>query len=301
MHDKNSLFIELNSDYRKAIFLAGTGRSGTTWVSSIINYDNEYRDIFEPFHPYKVNLVKHFKYRQYLRPENQSREFIEPTEFILSGKLRNEWTDQFNKKTFCQKRMVKDIRANFFLKWLHTHFPEVPIILLLRHPCAVVNSKIYLGWGDHLEELLAQPELIDDFLSPFLNELKAAKTDFEKQVFLWCLENYVPLKQFKKGEIHLAFYENFCVNSRQEVQAVFDFIGKKFNNSVLEVLGKPSATIRKESPINTTTNILDGWKKHITDVQLQRTIEILEIFGLDKIYCDDLLPNSTAAHALMSE
>lgn len=300
MHTEK-IFFDLNSDYKQSIFLAGTGRSGTTWVSSIINYDNEYRDIFEPFHPYKVSIVKHFRYRQYLRPDNQAREFIEPTKAILSGKVKNKWTDQFNKKTFCQKRMIKDIRANFLLKWLHVHFPEVPIILLLRHPCAVVNSKLYLGWEDHLDELLAQPELVEDFLFPFIQEIKSAKTAFEKQVFLWCLENYVPLKQFRKGEIHLAFYENFCKNPHREIEHLFKFLGKMYNNSVLTILNQPSATSRKESSIITTTeNVVDSWRKHITDAQIQRTIEILKIFDLDKMYSQESLPNTTAAYSLLS-
>ena len=33
--------IDRDPDHRKAIFLAGTGRSGGTWVSEIINQHNE--------------------------------------------------------------------------------------------------------------------------------------------------------------------------------------------------------------------------------------------------------------------
>jgi hypothetical protein len=47
---------DLNNDFRNTIFLAGTGRSGTTWLSNIINYKNEYRYMFEPFQSKKVNI-----------------------------------------------------------------------------------------------------------------------------------------------------------------------------------------------------------------------------------------------------
>jgi hypothetical protein len=298
---KKNIFIELNSDYKQAIFLAGTGRSGTTWVSSIINYNNEYRDVFEPFHPYKVSLVEHFKYRQYLRPNSKQQEFIQPAKAILSGQLKNKWTDQFNQRVFCQKRMIKDIRANFLLKWLHHNFPEVPIILLFRHPCAVVNSKLHLGWGNHLDELLAQPELVEDFLQPFKQEITAAQTDFEKQIFLWCLENYVPLKQFTSAEIHLAFYENFCKEPKVEIERLFTFLGKKFDDNVFATLNKPSATSRQESAIITTGNIVDSWKTHVTEEQLKRAIEILSLFGLDTIYSQEPLPNVSGAYALMKK
>ena len=64
-----SFFVDLSTDYRDTILLAGSGRSGTTWVSDIMNYDNEYRYIFEPFHPRKVDFSKEFGHRKYMHPE----------------------------------------------------------------------------------------------------------------------------------------------------------------------------------------------------------------------------------------
>jgi len=43
------LVIDRDADHRKSIFLAGTGRSGGTWLSDILNQRNEYRLVFEPF------------------------------------------------------------------------------------------------------------------------------------------------------------------------------------------------------------------------------------------------------------
>ena len=37
--------------YQDAIWLVGEARSGTTWVSDLINWDKRYREMFEPFHP----------------------------------------------------------------------------------------------------------------------------------------------------------------------------------------------------------------------------------------------------------
>jgi hypothetical protein len=294
------LYIDFNSDYKKSIFIAGTGRSGTTWVSSIINYNNEYRYIFEPFYSDKVSNVKNFKYRQYLRPDDRGKEFIEPTKAILSGKVRSKWTDRFNKRFISNKRLIKDIRANLLLSWIHNNFPSVPIILLLRHPCAVVNSHLKLNWDNHLDEILAQAELIEDFLEPFKQKILLAETDFEKQIFLWCIENYVPLKQFKRGEIHLAFYENFCECPKDEIERLFSFLGKKFDETIFLNLSKPSSMSRKESAVITGDSIVDSWRKHITDEQLQKAVEIMSLFGLDRIYSEEVMPDVSSAYALMS-
>jgi len=290
---------DLNSDYRNTIFLAGTGRSGTTWISKVINHRNEYRYMFEPFHPYKVNICNHFRYRQYLRPENKEPRYLRTAEKILSGQINNYWIDSHNNKLFAKKRLIKDIRANLMLKWIHVNFPDMPIILLLRHPCAVANSKLKLNWNTHLEEFLAQDELIEDHLAPFKKEIEKARDDFEKHVFLWCIENYLPIKQFSVGKIHLAFYENYCADPREEIRRLFLFLNKNIDESVFAKLCIPSELTRKDSAIITGDSLIDGWRKYITNEQIRRTIDILNIFGLDKIYSEESIPNIERAYKIL--
>jgi len=295
----SKVYIDCNLNYTNSIFLAGTGRSGTTWISNIINYKNEYRFIFEPFHPYKVYSFRKFRYRQYFRPENNDSEFIEPVESMLSGRLRNVWSDSLNKRFISNKRLIKDIRANLILKWIYVNFPGIPIILLLRHPCAVAYSKCKLNWDTHLEEFLAQDDLITDFLSPFKDEIKKTESTFEKHLFLWCIENYVPLKQFNEGEIHLAFYENFCANPEYEIDRLFQFLGKTYDDAVFKNLKIPSVETRHESSIITGENMVDSWRKHIPNEQVQRAAHILGLFGLDKVYSQESLPNIDNAYSMM--
>ena len=49
------------------IIVAGMGRSGTTWGVNIINHDNSYRVLFEPFSPASVVEAEEFEYVQYIR------------------------------------------------------------------------------------------------------------------------------------------------------------------------------------------------------------------------------------------
>ena len=294
-------YIDYNKDYRNSIFLAATGRSGSTWLSNIVNYKNEYRYIFEPFHPYEVRICRNFKYRQYLRPDNKDKAYIEPVRKILLGKVRNNWVNSQNKKLIANKRLIKDIRANLLLKWIHIKFPGIPIVLLLRHPCAVANSKLKLRWNTHLEEFLSQEELIEDFLNPFKKEINKAQSIFEKHVFLWCIENYIPLKQFRIGDIHLVFYENLCVNPEYEIKRLFLFLNKRFDEAIFSNLKKPSPLSRQDSAIITGGSLIDSWKKYITKEQIQRTTDILNIFGLDNIYSQGSMPNIENAFKMLGE
>jgi hypothetical protein len=80
------LYVDLGKgDHRGSVFLAGTGRSGTTWLSDVVNHRGGYRYVFEPFHPGKVEAFAHFRPRQYLRPDDRREEFLGPARRVLTG------------------------------------------------------------------------------------------------------------------------------------------------------------------------------------------------------------------------
>ena len=290
------VYVDLGKgDPRSSVFLAGSGRSGTTWLSEIINHRRGYRYVFEPFNPREVDSFGHFRTKQYLRPEDRREKFLEPARLALTGRLRDRWTDRFNGRIVARRRLIKDIRANLLLGWMRANFPGMPIILLFRHPCAVVASRLALGWKDHLSETMEQRELVEDFLFSMEAEIRAAKGDFERHLFLWCIENYVPLKQFRPQEVHLTFYENLLARPEAELQSLFASLGEDFDERVYRRLRRPSPLSRK----NTPSPSLEGWRTRVSANQLERTIEILGLFGLDHLYGEGAMPDPSCAYALM--
>ena len=281
-------------DHRNSVFLAGSGRSGTTWVAGIINHRKRYRLVFEPFNPGRVDLCEHFRRKQYLRPDDRREEYLGPAREILAGRIRDPWTDRFNTRLVARRRLIKDIRANLLLGWMRANFPEVPVVLLLRHPCAVAASRLALGWKDNLWETMDQEDLVEDFLLPMEDGIRASRDAFERHVYSWCIENYVPLRQFGPGEIHLAFYENFLSCPEDEIRRLFAFLREDFDGRVFRALRRPSPLSRKgESPST------EAWRHHVTDAQLERSAEILGLFGLDRVYGEGAMPDPSGARALM--
>ena len=103
-------FIDYGS-HRKAVLLAGSGRSGTTWIAQLISSRGGWRLMFEPFHSRQIDLLSDWNYRQYLRPGDRDDRFVEPAARILTGKLRHPWVDRFNPSLLARRRLVKEIRA----------------------------------------------------------------------------------------------------------------------------------------------------------------------------------------------
>jgi hypothetical protein len=282
-------------DHTSSVFLAGSGRSGTTWLSQIINHGRRYRYVFEPFNPREVGPFAHFGTKQYLRPEDRRKEFLEPARLALTGRLRDPWADRFNGRIVARRRLIKDIRANLLLGWMRANFPGMPIILLLRHPCAVVASRLALGWKDNLSETMEQQELVEDYLLPMEAEIRAARDDFERHLFLWCIDNYVPLKQLGPEEVHLTFYEKVLARPEEELRGLFASLGDSFDERVYAKLRLPSPLSRRNAPAPS----LEGWRTRVGSDHLERTIEILRLFGLDHLYGEGAMPDPSGAYALL--
>jgi Sulfotransferase family len=290
------LYVDLGKgDHRDSVFLAGSGRSGTTWLSEVINHSGGYHYVFEPFNPARVGAFGHFRSKQYLRPDDTREEFLKPASLALTGALKSSWTDRFNRALVARRRLIKDIRANLLLGWMRANFPDMPIVLLLRHPCAVVASRLALGWKDNLSETMEQQDLVEDFLLPMETGIHAARDAFERHLILWCIDNYVPLRQFAPGEIHLTFYENLLISPEAELQSLFTFLGEDLDDRTCDRLDRPSPLSRKDAPIPS----VDGWRVRVDACQLQRVGEILALFGLDGVYGEGPMPDPSGAYVLM--
>jgi hypothetical protein len=296
----SKIYVNTNYDPKNTILIAGTGRSGTTWIAKLINHDNEYRDMFEPFAPQYTKEWRKYKYKQYIGIEDQREEIADAAKKILSGKVRNNWVDQYNRKFFCKKRIIKEIRGNFLLKWINHQFSEIPIVFVMRHPCAVALSRIRLGWDQHFNSIITQKNLVNDFFTDSIGKIKDLKTEFEKQIFLWCLENYVPLRQISKKEMYIAHYEHFCSNPEKEIRRLFEWLKIDYTKRFMDAVKSPSAVTERHSAIMTGGDLIDSWRKDVSECEINQAVKILKIFGLNEVYNQSSLPRSTSGFSVYS-
>lgn len=128
-------------NYKEAIWLVSDGRSGSTWLSDLINSDRAYRELFEPFHPHIVNKARHFALFQYLRPEDTNSPAGEFLRLVFSGKFKHLRSDVSKPRLFYKGLLVKDIFAHLLMPWVNQNISHVKKILLIRNPFAVALSK----------------------------------------------------------------------------------------------------------------------------------------------------------------
>jgi hypothetical protein len=264
-------------------------------VSEILHSGGAFRAIDEPFHPGRLSLTRAFKPRQYLRPGDRDKRLLDPATRIVSGRVRSPWIDRYNRTLLPRKRLVKETRGNLLLPWLSASFPGMPIVLVIRHPCAVVASQFALepDWQVDLRRFTSQQALMEDYLEPFGEEIEAAAvrgSEFERHIFAWCIDYFVPLSFFGPGDIHVIFYEWLSMRPAEEVERLFASLRRPVPDGALERVGRPSATTGARSAVLAGDDPVEQWRQDVTPAQLRRGVEIVSMFGLDAIYGEEGRP-----------
>lgn len=272
--------------------MAGTARSGTTWLGDLIASQIPCRILFEPFNPNLVPEYSNFHYFQYMRSGSSNPALHDFAKKVFSGEIRNRWIDHQNEQILPKYRLIKEIRANLSLKWLHDNFPTVPIVFLIRHPCAVVASRMELGWatdGD-IYPFLSQPDLVCDHLSEHLDFIRSVRTEEEKHAIIWSVSNLVPLKQFEPGKLKIVYYEDLCTQPDMELASIFASIGQSHVPTAMVKTNQPSQTTRETSAVVSGNDKITHWKKRLSPTQIENILRVVERFGLHHIYADSDLP-----------
>ncbi len=285
------LYRDDNRRLADSILVAGTARSGTTWLGDILAGENG-RILFEPFHPQKIDALRDLSYFPYLRPDEPNAQLAAYGRQVFSGTVRHPWIDREIGQLRPTFRVIKEIRANLFLKWLHVQFPEVPQLLIVRHPCAVALSRRQLGWATDSDILafLQQRPLLDDHLAPHLETINRAQTDLEKHASIWCVSHLVPLRQFAPDELTIIFYENLCLHPERELARIEGVVKRPCPLTTLESLTKPSPTTVASSAVLTGDDRVTQWQKRLSAAEIKEILDIVAAFGLDYLYRDSALP-----------
>ena len=291
--------LDLAPDHRASVLLAGSGRSGTTWLGEVIDRHHDHRVMFEPLKATAVPAVRHFANGQYLRPGDSDPRFVEPITRIVTGRLRNPWADHLNHVLIARKRLIKEIRANLLLGAIADRFDGMPIVLLVRHPMAVAASRRQLGWVDQLEVALRQPALVTDHLAPQRDFLAGLTDPFARTVAQWCIETVVPLRATSPEQVCLVSYEHLLTDPRVQAERVLRRVGQQPDEALEAALDKPSRLSRADSAVRTGADRTAAWRRHVSAPDLASAAEVLAEFGLDRIYrVDEAAPDLAALTAL---
>lgn len=290
----------LLGNYEEVVWIIGDGRSGTTWVSDVVNWDKRYREMFEPFHPRFVPDAGFMMPHHYIRRNDEDEEMLNFAGRVFSGRFLNNRVDSENNSLLYKGLLIKDIFANLMCYWAVSRFPYVRPVLLMRNPFSVAVSKYKKRewyWMTDPLDFLLQLDLKRDYLLPFEDEIRRVSRENNfilNQVLIWSIINYVPLRQFSPGELHVCFYEDIYASPLSEVSRLVNYVGGRERGVIdipEEIVKRPSRVIGEESNLLAGTSPITSWRNELDSNLIDSGLRILDAFGLADLYDDVSMPN----------
>jgi len=266
--------------------VAGTARSGTTWLAELIASQQPTRIMFEPFDPIHVPDFAPFPQFLYVRPGEHNVELHAFCERLFTGQIRHPRIDKTIDVLRPKARLVKDVRANLLLKWINSQFPDLPLVLILRHPCAVVTSRMELGWAtdDDISPMMSQHQLIEDHFQDQVDVIKGARHDEEKHAIIWSMHNAVPLSQFKNGGLTVVKHEDFIADPRSSLKSLCKSIGWTYDDKLDRIYRRPSRTSSRTTALRGGAAANRRWQNSLSSSQIDRVMRVVDAFGLGHLY-----------------
>ena len=194
-------------------------------------------------------------------------------------------------------RVIKDICSNLFLHKIKELRPQIPIIYIVRHPCAVVYSRLAkkewsTGWGWHSHLFNDQSEYINRY---FHGKKIIPNNELEDHAISYCHENYLPLKAFQPQiGFHLCYYENLVLNKEVEMARICSYIERTMgrlrtaqNPIQLEDVYVTMNSKNVKYLAENKTEYINRWKKKLSEDEIRKITDIIKKFGLEDV-CDKI-------------
>lgn len=287
--------------YDNVTWLVSDGRSGSTWLSDLLNWDRKYRELFEPYHPFQVKQVKDFSLFQYLRIETTDSPLCTFLENVFTGNFKHLRADVSKPQLLYDGLLIKDIFAHLLMPWVDYHLPSVKKIILIRNPFSVALSKQKLSnnwiWMKNPKDFLEQKDLLVDYLLPYEDLIADSGDDFIlNQILIWSIIHFIPLNSLDTQKIHIVFYEDLLTNPQNEIMKIFNFVGKHYSEceALNEIILKPTRTSSNTYSDRSVEQKIRSWESELSLHQIDRGMQILERFNFHRIYLNPIKPDMSS-------
>lgn len=294
--------------FRRVVFVAGSPRSGTTWLGELAATTAGAALNFEPIHPQQTPGAEAsgMAWRTYVPPGSDRPELARVMDAVFDGAIGNVRAPvgpaRVRRTLTASVLVVKDIRSNRMLAWIDERPRLDASLLLVRHPCAVAASQLEMG--NRLGLSWANPQrptpdrtLADVFgavpaelYEPREDLLRSLETAAGILAVSWSLDTYIPLVVHPSSR-PVVTYESLAGNPAAIEQALTE-LGLTVTEATHAAIGRPSAMASKTFTAADTDKQLSKWTHALSQHEVDEVLAVAHSFGLD-FYGRDVLPDAS--------
>jgi hypothetical protein len=132
-----------------------------------------------------------------------------------------------------------------------------------------------------------------DNLEPFRDLISSAESEAEKQSVMWCVENYVPLRQLSEHNWIFCTYELFYRQTQSEADRVLQGLGLRKSWFTQRAIQKATIVTRPDSAILHEKDPLIAWRQQLSSQEIETILSTVKAFGIG-LYNEDPMPNVQA-------
>ena len=245
---------------RRPILVTGMPRSGTSWVGKMLDASGRVVYINEPMNPkhppggspgvLRAPIAHRF---QYINADNESA-YLEPFRETLSLKYHVVDELRQNHSPFDILRLIKyatsfahgrirrrrplldDPFAVFSAEWFARRF-RCQVVVVVRHPAAIVSSRKRLGHRIDFTHFLQQPLLLRDWLAPFREDMERMVDRPDDVVGQGCLlwrMIYHAVADYRQrlDECYVVRHEDLSLDPLKEYAGLYRALALPFDDKV---------------------------------------------------------------------
>lgn len=285
----------------RPILVTGSHRSGSTWLGQMIGASDEVGYIHEPFNIDRGPGICRTRFPYwftYIPPGTSGAvadDFRRLLEFRYNyvaqaasvrsrRQIRTSLRDGGQFLRYRRQRarpLVKDPMALFSAEWIAGTF-DAQVVVIVRHPAAFASSIKLDGWTHPFSHFVAQPELIEDHLSPFREEIAAFAREehdiLDQAALLWRLIHHtIADYRTQHPDWLVVRHEDLSLDPIESYATVFAALDLPYTEEVQEAILRSSD---QSNPVDRDENgrrfltrdsraNIDNWRRRLTPSEIE--------------------------------
>jgi hypothetical protein len=310
---------------RQPILVTGMHRAGTSWVGHMLCAGRDFIHLPEPLNVLNRQTIFPERVKQWYTYINEENEHLflpyfqdaqafrlRPIKYVRNARLGSprdpvripkRWASFVLGRVQRRSLLIRDPFAVFSVAWFVERLQCRAVVVVVRHPLAVVGSLKRLGFSFDFNDLLVQPSLMRE-LEDFRPEIEVAANEppdiVDQGSLLWrVIYHRIATNHETDGAVRVVRHEDLSVDPVQEFGRLYELLGLGFGEAARRTIEEHTGIRNpREGSIRTPFRVrldsranLANWKHRLSSDEIERILAATRPVA-DRFYAPDEQPLS---------